>query len=281
MGNIRKAVVAGQFYPKDKRELKEEVESYLKKGQGSKKILGAIGAIVPHAGYDFSGKCAGKVYSILPKADTFVILGTAHSTIGARISISLEDFETPLGVAKNNILFSKEILNQLGRKEDNELHRWEHSIEVQIPFLQVSRENNRDFKIVPILIGEFDLESCKLLAKAIEKAAEKLKCKIIVLASSDFTHSGPSYGSIIDMAIDKKAISKIKELDSKGFLQIAEQTTICGTGAICTVIEFCKLQGDKEEAKKKIKAELLDYYDSSLIMPNENKVGYAGIVFSR
>lgn len=262
---MRKPVVAGQFYPANKTVLEKEIKKYLKK----KPEKGIICGIVPHAGYFFSGKAAGKVYSVLPDTGTFVIIGTNHSGIGRNIAISLEDFETPLGVAKNDIQLGKQILQELKIEEDNSAHKYEHSIEVQLPFLQFSQKN---FKIVPILIGRFNIKTCQELAKSIHTAAKKLKKRIIVLASSDFTHSGPAYMAEIDKNIDKEAIDKILELDSNGFLVIAEKTTICGAGAIATAIEFAKLQGCRE-------AKLLDYYTSSDIMPNESWVGYAGIVF--
>ena len=262
---MRKPVVAGKFYPDDKTSLEKEIKSFVKKNSNKK----VIAAVVPHAGYTFSGKCAGKVYSLLPEADTYIIIGTNHTGMGKEISISLEDFETPLGIVKNDIQLGKEILQELGLEKDNEAHKYEHSIEVQLPFLQVSQ---RDFKIVPIILGNHNLEMCRKLAKAVLNASKKLNRNIISLASSDFTHSGPSYGTMIDMKIDKQAINKILKLDNKGFLDVANKTTICGAGAICTVIEFSKFK----EAKK---AELVDYYDSSSVFSSANKVGYAGIVF--
>ncbi len=271
MEKIRKPIVAGQFYPADKTDLIKEIQKYTEKRKADEDIAAAI---VPHAGYGFSGKAAGKVYSVLPKTETFIVIGTNHSTMGESISISLQDFETPLGIIKNNLKFSKQLLQQLnylGIEIDNETHKYEHSIEVQLPFLQQTQKNS-DFKIVPILIGYYDLDLCKKLAKAIYEISEKLKTKIVILASSDFTHSGPAYGKKIDKNMDKKTIEKIKKLDSEKFLQESKQTTICGAGAICVVLEFCKLKNSK-------KIKVLDYYTSQDIIPSENWVGYAGIIF--
>ncbi len=262
---MRKAVVAGQFYPEDKAELEEEVRRYLKiKNDESIKA-----AIVPHAGYAFSGKCATSVYSVLPSAEAYVILGVNHYNLGRDIAISLENFETPLGIVKNDDELGKEILRNLKEKEDEEAHKYEHSIEVQLPFLQISQKS---FRIVPIILENYDFNICKNLSKIIFQASKKLKRKIIVIASSDFTHAGPSYGFSGSMDTDKEAIKKISNFDTQGFLETAEKTTICGAGAIATAIEAAKLL-------KARKARLLDYYDSSSVMPNENRVGYAGIVF--
>ena len=274
---MRKPIVAGQFYPADKSVLESDIKKYIKRNPDN--AIKAV--IVPHAGYFFSGKCAGKAYSLIPEAETYILLGVNHSGHGENIAISLENFETPLGEVKNNIQMSKEILKQLNLKEDNEAHKYEHSIEVQLPFLQIINKSvkkefsKKNFSIVPIILKNYNLETCKNLAKIIFQAAEKLKQEIVVIASSDFTHSGPNYGFIPaenPKKIDKKAIDSILKLDSKGFFDIAEKTTICGAGAICTVIEISKLLGAK-------KAQLLEYYTSADVMPSENKVGYTSIAF--
>jgi len=261
---IRKAIAAGKFYSGDKAELEKQVKSFVKKKPNNK----VLAAIVPHAGYMFSGKCAGKVYSILPDAETYVILGVNHPGLGENIAISSEDFETPLGVVRNDNELGKEILKITG-KEDNNVHNYEHSIEVQLPFLQVSQKN---FKIVPIILKNYDFETCKKLAEAVYNASKKLKKKIIILASSDFTHSGPSYGFFSDMRVDKEAINEILKLNTEKFMKIADKTTICGAGAIAVTIEIAKLL-------KVRKAELLEYYDSSKIIAGETKVCYASIAF--
>ena len=262
---MRKAVVAGQFYPDSKKELTKTLKSFLKIEEDAS----IKAAVVPHAGYFFSGKCAGKVYSLLPCFGTYVILGVNHNAVGKDIAISLEDFETPLGIVKNDVDLGRAILHIFGLDEDNEAHRYEHSIEVQLPFLQATHQN---FEIVPIILKNYNLEVCKSLAKAIVSSAKKLRKKVVLIASSDFTHSGPDYGFLGSMEIDKEAIYKIAEFNSEEFMKTADKTTICGSGAIATVIEAAKLLGSKE-------AELLEYYDSSKIAPNVNKVGYAGIVF--
>lgn len=264
--DMRNAIVAGQFYPGDKTELEAQINSFLNIKPRNEEI---VAAIVPHAGYFFSGKCAGKVYSLLPEAETYVVLGVNHNGLGKDIAISLEDFEIPFGIVKNDIELGKEIIKQLKTTEDKQAHKYEHSIEVQLPFLQSSQKN---FKIVPIILKNYNFEICKNLAEKIFQASKKLKRKIVVIASSDFTHAGPGYGFFGDISIDKRAIDEILKFDTEKFMKIAEKTTICGAGAIATTIELAKMLGAK-------KAKLLEYYDSSRIMPGDNKVGYASIVF--
>jgi MEMO1 family protein len=262
---MRTSVVSGQFYPKDKEKLEKEIGKYVKVNPDHK----IRGAIVPHAGYLFSGRCAGKVYSVLPWAETYIIIGTNHHGSGGQISVSSEDFETPLGFASSDEDFVDSLLRELKIGPDNTAHQQEHSIEVQLPFLQVTQKN---FQFVPILLKGYDLETCKKLAEAIVKVARDLRRKIVVIASSDFTHTGPAYNFDGDIKMDNEAVNNILALDSDKFLEIAGKTTICGTGAIATLIEAMKLFDAK-------KPELLLYYDSSEILNNENKVGYAGIVF--
>jgi len=262
---MREMIVAGQFYPDKKESLEKEISKYLKKEPDA--TVKAV--IVPHAGYLFSGRVAGKVYSKLPRAETYIILGVNHRGIGEDVAISLEPFETPLGVVGNDVELGEEILKELQIYEDENAHQIEHSIEVQLPFLQSVYDNPH---IVPILLKDYDLENCKKLAKAIINSSNKLNRKVLLLASSDLTHTGPAYGFSGNIEIDKEAIEKILNLDSEGFLEVASRTTICGARAIITIIEAAKLLNAS-------KGELLEYYDSSSVLNNENKVGYAGIVF--
>lgn len=262
---MRQPIVAGQFYPFEKEKLEKEIKKYIKKEPDST----IRGVIVPHAGYLFSGRCAGRVYSKLPRVGTYVIIGVNHQGLGEDIAVSLDTFQTPLGEVGNDVELGEEILKDLQIYESEDSHLYEHSIEVQLPFLQYTQEY---FHIVPILLKNYTLETCQKLAKAIVDSANRVRRRIIVIASSDFTHTGPAYNFQGSIETDKEAIEKIKNLNSQEFLETAEKTTICGAGAIATVIEAAKLLNATS-------AELLEYYDSSSILNNENKVGYAGIVF--
>jgi MEMO1 family protein len=263
---MRKPVVAGQFYPADKEKLEKEVKKYIKPNPDTS--IKAV--IVPHAGYIFSGRCAGKVFSALPHAETYVIIGVNHRSFGENIAVSLENFQTPFGEVGNDVVLGEEILRQLSLEEDEGAHELEHSVEVQLPFLQSTQQ---DFHILPILLKDYNLGLCKKLAEVIVSAARGVRRRIVVIASSDFTHTGPAYNFDGAIEIDKPAIDKIVAFDTQGFLDIAAKTTICGAGGIATIIEAARLLGATS-------GKLLEYYDSSAVLNNENKVGYAGIVFS-
>jgi hypothetical protein len=274
---MRNSAVSGQFYESDKKALEKQIKE-LFGAVKSKAKAKAIGLIVPHAGYIYSGKAAASAYSALKsqKFDTFVILGPNHS--GFDSAVSLEDFETPLGIAKNDEEFSEVLAKAIGNDEQS--HKHEHCIEVQLPFLQ---HLFKEISIVPVLIGRESYEKCREIARLIFETAEKQKKKICVIASSDLTHYGQGYGFVPFTGntkeikkkmyeLDKKAISFIEKLQGKEFFDFSENLTICGRNAITILIEFCKIT--------KAKARFVEYYTSGDVAKDyKNSVGYAAISF--
>ncbi|MEM2784779.1 MAG: AmmeMemoRadiSam system protein B [Candidatus Pacearchaeota archaeon] len=287
MNEVRKAVVAGQFYEAKAELLKKQLVSCFLSKLGPKKLpekastKQMVAAIVPHAGYMFSGPCAAHAYYELSKyaAKKVIILGPNHTGISsASFSCSLKDFETPFGIVENNRKLTEEIIKETEAQHDESAHLHEHSLEVQLPFLQFIYKN---FSITPIVVSESDYDSCKKFALKLSSLI-KNNDEILVLASSDFTHYGYSYGFLPFMPdenlskklkeFDKKAIDEILKLDSYGFYEKASKTTICGMAPIVVTIEICKL------LKKKPK--LLCHYTSADIMKSDSAVGYASILFS-
>jgi hypothetical protein len=279
----RQPSVAGLFYPNKKEELIEMIKKCFldKKGPGElcqkNKDKKTMAIISPHAGYFYSGMCAANGYKEIgeTKADTYIILGNSHE--GYTTCISTEDWQTPLGIAENDKEMTEAIIKE-GIEENNEAHYNEHSIEVQIPFLQFIKEKP---KIVPIMIGQE--ENYKETAKKIFNAIKKTKKKTIIIASSDFTHYGPNYDYIPFtekvkeniQKMDNQAIEIIKKMDADKFtehIQI-EASTICGAYPIAVCMEICRLDGVK-------KATLLKYYTSGDVVHDyKNAVGYASIKF--
>ncbi len=296
---MRKPIVTGQFYSADKTELDEEIKKSFKHYLGpgmpriplkEKKIYGLI---VPHAGYIYSGQCAAWAYKELAELnkksfpDTFILLGPNHTGQGkANFSLTFEDFSSPLGIVKNDTELGAKIMEQtshLGLQEDELAHQYEHSLEVQLPFLQfVSKIVKKEFKIVPIIISTLEYDKLLALGRKIAETVKEMNRNVCVIASSDFTHYGQSYGFIPFPAseaktrlkeLDRKAINHIIKLDSQGFYNEATKTTICGSAVIVTAIEFCKKIGAK-------KASLLKYYTSGDISKDyTNAVGYASLIF--
>ncbi len=284
---IRKPIVDGQFYAGSSDELEKQIkESFMhEKGpgmpgkRGAKKILGVIS---PHAGYTFSGQAAACSFKQIAESefpDLYIIFGLSHS--GFDSCVSLEDWETPFGIVKTDIEFGKKLIEKSSLIEDEVAHSNEHSIEVQIPFLQfVSKDNSDRLRILPIIISE-DI-NIKELAKNIKKTLKETGKKAVFIASSDFTHYGYSYRYVPFLKdikeniyrLDKEAISFIQKRDADKFLQFCaqKQATICGKCPIAALIEVCSLLGAK-------KAELLQYYTSGDISNDySTAVGYCALV---
>ena len=274
---VRKPYVAGYFYPKDRDELIKMIEKcFLSKlgigklperKEGEKKI---IGAVVPHAGYMYSGYEASYVYYELAqqkKPETVIIIGPNHTGLGSMISISYEDWETPLGIVevdKDVVKFLAKTSGVLDINED--AFKYEHSIEVQLPWLQYIY--GEGFKIVPICMMLQDLDT----ARSVGEAIAKIKKDIIILASSDFTHYEPAD---IAKQKDMAAIHYILEMDEKGFMKEvhSKNISICGYGPIATCIIASKLLGAK-------RARLLKYGNSGDVTGDYREVvAYASIVF--
>ena len=236
----RKPVVAGMFYPLDS----EALERTLSKLFAGAKSGDLACVISPHAGYKYSGRTAASAISSLKSAKTFIILGPNHNMIGPEFSMmSAGEWETPLGKVGIDSKLAKELEKCGVLEEDSLAHAHEHSIEVQLPFLQHRFKN---FGIVPISIGgdysdEF-LEKCVLLGRQIAKSAKGKSVGII--ASSDFSHYLPA--KIAD-AKDAKAIERISVFDVKGFLETLEaiDASVCGYAPIAVAMSAAKAMGMK------------------------------------
>jgi len=277
---MRQSIVDGQFYEADSKKLTEQIKSCFKSSglPSSKRSKKMFGCICPHAGYAFSGSCAAYSYKEIGESfipDLYILLGLSHN--GFDSCISVEDWETPLGIVKVDSNFGKEISKITKIPIDEIPHQNEHSIEVQLPFLQFINKGF-DFKILPIIISP-DIDVKDFALKLKKTISGK---KVIFITSSDFTHYGPNYGFVPFSSdikenmykLDSSAIDFIKNLDSKGFLEYvgSKELTICGYYPIYALIEIAKAFGYK-------KAELLKYYTSGDIVKDySNSVGYASIL---
>jgi hypothetical protein len=285
---VRKPVVAEQFYPADKDELISQIKQCFASGFGPGKLPAKrgrkkmYGAIVPHAGYFYSGACSAHAYKAIGEADfpdTYLILGVNHSA--PLTCTSSDDWETPLGVVKCDTDFVRR-LDEKGIPVKNAAHNREHSIEAQLPFLQFISQDNADrLRIVPIMIAD---ERFDHLGSIIKEAIKESKRKVVVICSSDFTHYGHNYDyvpfedSVKEKMrkLDSDAISFITKQNPKSLLEYTNRTgaTICGRYGICTLLWLMK------HVEKERKGELLKYYTSGDVVGNyENAVGYAAVVF--
>ena len=282
---IRSPAVAGYFYPMDPDELRETITSLFKHPIGPGKLpeisrerkKESLGFVVPHAGYIYSGPVAAHSYYYLAqegKPDTFIIIGPNHTGYGALLSVYPKGkWATPFGEIEVDEELARAIVNNSNYAElDYRAHIEEHSIEVQLPFLQFLYGN--DFKIVPIAMALQTPEVAKDLARSIFDSIAVLKRDIVLIASSDFTHYEPH-----DIVVKKdlETIKAIEELDLKKFYNTMQtlNVTACGPGGIMTLMEYSLLV-----CKEKAGAKLLKYATSGDTSGDRSAVvGYAAIRF--
>lgn len=272
---IRKPAVAGHFYSNDKEALNAEIMKCFMSPLGpgdheppkSVADRSIFGALSPHAGYTFSGPVAAHLYRKLwnqKPPGTVVILGPNHTGIGAGVSVSDNDFETPLGVVRAD----RELISEISGDTimlDHSAHMYEHSIEVQMPFMQYI---GWEVKIVPICMALQDLDTAVRVGNEIGEAISG-RDDILVISSSDMSHYVPERQA---KEHDQMAIDRILSLDSKALYEtvISKNITMCGVGPTISMIEAAKASGAS-------RAELLKYATSGDVHPMREVVGYASI----
>lgn len=288
---IRPAAVAGQFYAKDTKTLHEELRSCFTHTLGVGKQptltqgdLDIKAIIVPHAGYKYSGAVASHSYYQLTCngfADQFIIIGPNHTGIGSDVSIMNKgSWQTPLGDIPIHTTLA-DTLTTPPLQPDSTAHYYEHSIEVQLPFLQYCAQHH-PFSFVPIAMANQDKQISDKLGKICADAIKKNSTKTVLIASSDFSHIGFNYQNIPpkNTAVhtyaqqqDTYALEKILQLDESGLHDVVQEKHIsmCGYGPIAAVLTASKLLGATQ-------AKLLKYATSYEIQPASSCVGYASIL---
>lgn len=266
---IRGPVVAGQFYPASPDELRKMIASMVDEKAAKKDVIGVVS---PHAGYPYSGPVAGAVLSRIKFKGTFVILGPSHTGQGKPFSIMTEgSWKTPLGqVEIDSDLGKKMLAGSSHLQEDALAHQYEHSIEVQIPFLQYFKP---DVRIVPIVLAHATPEIYKQIGREIAQAVKESKRDVVLMASSDMTHYEPQE---LAKQKDNEAIKAMLDLDEDELLKRVEEMNIsmCGYAPVAALIAAAKELGAKS-------AELVKYQTSGDTTGDYSSVvGYAGIIFS-
>lgn len=231
-----------------------------------------IALIVPHAGYQYSGFTAAHAYSLLSGRNykTVVIVGPSHRAYvkGAAID-GVSAYETPLGIVPVDKEAAQELIDYGSFIYfDSTAHAQEHSIEVQVPFLQAVL---KDFKIVPIVMGELSWTYIQDLSGALAKLTKEKK-DVLIIASSDLSHYH-SYDEAVEM--DRKGLNEVLKMDTKTLYEKLRdgECEMCGAGPVLTIIEVArKLGADK--------AKLLDYRNSGDVTGDKSGVvGYSAVVF--
>jgi AmmeMemoRadiSam system protein B len=280
---IRHPYVAGTFYEGNAESLKAQIKRCFLHKFGPHKIPKVatnesrkiLGLICPHAGYAYSGPVAANAYYELAldgKPETVVILGPNHTGYGSALALMNEGcWRTPLG----DVEIDRETANQIVKESnlvdvDDLTHRYEHSIEVQLPFLQYLYGN--EFKFVPISFLMQDLQSATELGKALVEILTNKNGTVI--ASSDFTHYEPQ--AQVERK-DMAALEAIEKLDERLLFSTVEKQRIsaCGYGPIATLITYAKGLNVK-------KAKVLAHRTSGEITNDlSSVVGYAAVSFEK
>ncbi len=266
----RKPAVAGSFYSGTKKALQSEIMAC---ARGLLlKPLRVLGAVSPHAGFVYSGSVAAQVLANIETPETFIILGPNHTGRGRPASIMTRgSWSTPLGEVEIDRELADTLLkNSSFLENDSEAHEAEHSIEVQLPFLQYF---HKAVKFVPVCLGGASFEQLLTLGEETAGAVIKSGKKVCIIASSDMTHYEPQE---IAEKKDKLAINAILELDEKKLYETvrANNISMCGAAPAVAMLAAAKKLGAK-------KAELVKYTTSGETSGDyEQVVGYAGIVIA-
>jgi hypothetical protein len=276
--------VAGQFYEGDAEALRAQIKNCFLNELGPKKLPNVnldihprniVGLICPHAGYMYSGPVAASAFYELAldgKPDTVVLMGPNHTGYGSALSLMREGvWRTPLGDIEINTEMANKITHETTVIDVDELaHRYEHSIEVQLPFLQFLYGNT--FKIVPICFLMQDYDSAVEVGRALAEALDGTNT--VVIASSDMTHYEPAKTAA---AKDQAALKAVTNMDARRFYETVEtrNITACGYAPITALITYAKGVNAKE-------AELLSYHNSGDVTGDYSSVvGYAAVSFRK
>ncbi|MBN1786318.1 MAG: AmmeMemoRadiSam system protein B [Candidatus Methanofastidiosa archaeon] len=284
---IRESVAAGGFYPAAASDIANLIEKYQYEASGApksvKKSKGVVCGLSPHAGYIYSGRTAAHFYSSLAKdmPDRFIVIGPNHTGRGRPISLMAEGkWRTPLGEVPIDTDIATSLLEQSDLiSDDYRAHQMEHSIEVQLPFLQYLRN---DITFVPICLGLQDLDSAIEVSQAIRNSVDD---NIGVIASSDLVHFGLQYGYRPFIGNEKQTLEWIERNDRQVLTLVEERDvdglydfianlnyTMCGYGAAAISMLVATQFG--------LKGSILNYSTSYSTSRDTNIiVGYGSVIF--
>ncbi|MBF0635032.1 MAG: AmmeMemoRadiSam system protein B [Nitrospinae bacterium] len=271
---LRKAAVAGYFYPASRNAIESQIAGFI---SGTVQPAPAMGAVLPHAGYKYSGHVAVQVYERIKIADSVILIGPNHGA-GRNITppppaaiMSEGVWELPGGNVAIDEALAVSLKDETGVLEEAAwTHEAEHSLEVQIPLLQYFKES---FKIIPIIIWNLPDKKIMELASALTRGIVKYGKPVTMIASTDFSHYIPHETA---RRLDAMAIEKIMALDGPGLLKVVRDNkiTMCGYQPTALVIETLKLLGAT-------KAELVEYKTSGDTSGDYTSVvGYGGLIIS-
>ena len=267
---MRNPAVADRFYPGSPKALTRTMAELFPAIERNKKTK-ALAVVSPHAGYVYSGALAAKTFSAVEVPETVIILGPNHHGQGAPVSLSTETWDMPLGEVTVNM----EIANHLQAicrhiKIDESAHRFEHSLEVQVPFLQMLQKNLR---IVPVVISQIPYPLCEEVAAALAEAIKTSHKDVLIVASSDMSHYEPRR---ITEQKDRSALACIEQLDPYALYRTVYDNRISMCGVIPVVIAILAAKACGAD-----QASVVGYTDSGYTSGDTDQVvGYAGVIIN-
>ncbi|MDR2550002.1 MAG: AmmeMemoRadiSam system protein B [Desulfobulbus sp.] len=266
----RLPAVADRFYPGDPEHLRSAMKMLVPAVPETEKQQ-AQGVVMPHAGYIYSGATAGNTISRVRVPETVLVLGPNHHGRGAALALGTDDWQMPMGTVSVDRQLATTILRHAPRiVEDSEAHVPEHSLEVQVPFLQQVQPKLR---LVPLMVAQVSYEICQSVARGLAAAIREFGKPVLIVASTDMSH----YESRPQAAKkDRMAIERILALDPQGLY-----ATVLGSGiSMCGVIPTA-LALLVELELGATRAELVQYTDSGEASGDIRQVvGYAGLIIS-
>ena len=274
---VRPPAVAGAFYPADSRELARLIDEFCAT-PGERSKTRAVACIVPHAGYMYSGHVAGAVYAELDIPERCILLGPRHFPQGQPLAILSEgSWRTPLGDAEIDAQLAVDLAHSCPLlREDSLAHAREHSLEVQIPFLQrLAEQQSRGFRFAPVVLASDRYPVLEELGRAVAQSVVKADAAqsgpVLIVASTDMNHYESDAATRVK---DARAIERILALDARGLYDTVrnEGITICGYAAtVATIVAACELGATD--------ARLVRYATSGDINGDYSRVvGYAGVI---
>ncbi|MBP7149210.1 MAG: AmmeMemoRadiSam system protein B [Acidobacteria bacterium] len=269
MQNVRSPAVAGAFYPASAQRLSETVAGLL---APAVERVPALGVMVPHAGYVYSGGCAGATFARVEVPGRVILLGPNHTGRGVSLAAAAEDaWLTPLGKAA----IDRELLDDLvaagaGVQVDSRAHGGEHSLEVEVPFLLALRPQVR---LAPVVVGTHARGALAALGRALAEVARRCEPRPLIVVSSDMTHYEPADTA---RAKDERALARLAALDPEGLLDVvtAERITMCGVAPAVAALFALRELGARG-------GELVSYTHSGMVTGDDAEVvAYAGMIFA-
>lgn len=270
------------WYPVDQKECQREIESFLKGWSPSLSLKAVRGGIVPHAGWYFSGKLAARVFHLLKsrgRTDLIVLYGGHLGPEDPPRMVMEEGWETPFGGMAMDMEFGRELAKRMEIKPEPP-HSGDNTMEIHLPMVKYFFPDSK-----LLAIRSPSSLKAERLGEEVGRLAKEKGLEVLVIGSTDLTHYGPDYG-LVSRGIGPSALKWVRDENDKGFIDCAlrmdakglirhadENGSACSAGAAASAIATCKALGAGQ-------GHLIDYYTSYDLLPDENFVGYGGIVYA-